>query len=40
MKKTFNIDTKIYSIDIIKQAIEDFEEISKINFDKNTLDIT
>jgi len=32
MKKEFKIDSEIYNEDILKQAISDFEEVSKIKY--------
>jgi hypothetical protein len=32
MKKKFKIDSEIYNEGILKQAISDFEEVSKIKY--------
>jgi hypothetical protein len=37
MKKEFEINTEIYSEDIIKQAISDFEDVSVIIFENNKI---
>ncbi|MFK7779950.1 MAG: HxsD-like protein [Candidatus Gracilibacteria bacterium] len=37
MKKEFKIDSEIYSEKIIKEAIGDFEGVTKIELEKNLL---
>jgi len=37
MKKEFDINTGIYSENIIAQAISDFEEVSEIKLENNKL---
>jgi len=39
MKKEFEINTELYSEDIINQAISDFEEVTEIVFQNNNLEI-
>ncbi len=39
MKKEFEINTELYSENIIKHAIEDFKDVSNIEIDKNKLSI-
>lgn len=37
MKKEFKIDSEIYSDDLIKEAISDFQEVAKIEQKNNLL---
>lgn len=39
MKKEFEITTEIYSEDIVKQAIVDFEEVSDIKYNNGKIEI-
>lgn len=39
MKKIFNINNTIYSDDILKQAIIDFEDVSEIKYNNEKLEI-
>lgn len=39
MKKEFEISTEIYSEDIVKQAIVDFEEVSDIKYNNGKIEI-
>lgn len=39
MQKKYKIDIEIYSQDIVKQAISDFEEVAEIIFNDNKLTI-
>lgn len=40
MQKEYKIDTSIYPENIVFSAIEDFVEVSEINFKENTLFIS
>lgn len=40
MIQSYTLDTDIYPIDIILQAIEDFSELADMSIDKNTLSIS
>jgi hypothetical protein len=37
LKKCFKIDSEIYDENVISRAIEDFEEVAKIEFSNNLL---
>ena len=37
MKKEFEINTEIYSENVVAQAISDFEEVSEIKLENNKL---
>lgn len=39
MKKEFEINSEIYSEDIVNQAISDFEEVSVIKYENNNIQI-
>ncbi len=39
MKKEFNISSEIYSVEKVKEAIIDFEDVAKITFEWDILSI-